>query len=128
MELKKFYDNIEVKDNKLVKYADEDGNISVFPIAGLICKCEYLKVDKDRLNIMRFNQEVNKEMKFNIIDETIPYVDPKNKTHITRKTIKVNEMWKVSNGVGISQIFNDKKEALAIVNDINSKYLDKVSL
>lgn len=128
MELKKFYDNIEVKDNKLVKYADEDGNVSVFPIVGLLCKCEYLKVDKDRLNIMRFNQEVNKKMKFNVIDETIPYADPKNKTHITRKTIKVNEMWKVSNGIGISQIFNDKEEALAIVNAINNKYLDRVSI
>lgn len=128
MELKKFYDNIEVKENKLVKYEDEDGNVSVFPIAGLICKCEYLKVDKDRLNIMRFNQEVNKEMKFNVIDETIPYADPKNKTHIIRKNIKVNEMWKVSNGIGISQIFNNKEEALTIVNEINSKYLDKVSI
>lgn len=128
MELKKFYDNIEVKDNKLVKYADYEGNVSIFPIAGLICKCEYLKVDKDRLNIMRFNQEVNKKMKFNVIDEKIPYADPKNKTHITEKTIKVNEMWKVSNGIGISQIFNDKEEALTITNDINNKYLDKVSI
>lgn len=128
MELRKFYDNIELQSNKLVKYEDKEGNVSIFPIAGLLCKCEYLKVDKDRLNIMRFNQEVDKNMKFSIIDETIPVADPKNKSHIVRKNIKVNEMWKVSNGIGFSQIFNIKEEALALVKEINTKYLDKVSI
>lgn len=128
MELRKFYDNIELQSNKLVKYEDKEGNVSIFPIAGLLCKCEYLKVDKDRLNIMRFNQEVDKKMEFNIIDEVVPSVDSKNKAHLVNKTIKVNEMWKVSNGIGFSQIFNDKEEALTITNDINNKYLDKVSI
>lgn len=128
MELRKFYNNIELQSNKLVKYEDKEGNVSIFPIAGLLCKCEYLKVDKDRLNIMRFNQEVDKNMKFSIIDETIPVADPKNKSHIVRKNIKVNEMWKVSNGIGFSQIFNSKEEALALVKEINTKYLDKVSI
>lgn len=128
MELRKFYNSIELQNDKLVKYEDAEGNVSIFPIAGLLCKCEFLKVDKDRLNVMKFNQEVDKEMKFNVIDETVPYVDPKNKTHITNKTIKVNEMWKISNGIGFSQIFNNKEEALALVNDINNKYLDKVNI
>ena len=128
MGLKKFYDNVKIVNDKLVEYKDDDGNISIFPIAGLLCKCEYLKVDDERLNIMKFNQEVDKNMKYERISEKIPYADPKNKSHITEKTILVNKMWKVSNAVGITEVFNDKEVAESLVNEINSKYLDKVNI
>ena len=32
-------------------------------------------------------------------------------------------MWRVVNGLGMKEIFNDKKEALTYCNDINIKYL-----
>lgn len=126
MELKKFYDNIEIKSNKIVEYKDEEGNISLFPIAGLLCRCEFLKVDDERLKIMKFNQEVDKNMRFDRSDEVIPYQDPKDKTRLLQKTIKVNLMWRVSNNCGISQVFNTKEEAINLVNEINNKYLSKV--
>ncbi len=128
MVLKKFYDNIKVKTDKIVEYRDEEGNISLFPIAGLLCRCEFLKVDDERLKVMKFNQEVTKNMEFDKSDEVVPYQDPKNKKHLIQKAIKVNLMWKVSNNCGVSQIFNDKEEALSLVDEINSKYISKVEI
>lgn len=128
MELKKFYDNIEIKSNNIVEYKDDEGNISLFPIAGLLCRCEFLKVDDERLKIMRFNKEVNKDMEFDRCDEVVPYQDPKNKSRLLQKTIKVNLMWKVSNNCGISQVFNVKEEATNLVNELNSKYISKVEV
>lgn len=128
MELKKFYDNIEIKSNNIVEYKDEEGNINLFPIAGLLCRCEFLKVDDERLKVMKFNQEIDKNMKFNRSDEVVPYQDPKDKTHLLQKTIKVNLMWRVSNNCGISQVFNTKEEAINLVNELNSKYISKVEI
>lgn len=128
MELKKFYDNIEIKSNNIVEYKDDEGNISLFPIAGLLCRCEFLKVDDERLKVMKFNQEVNKNMEFDRSDEVVPYQDPKDKSRLLQKAIKVNLMWKVSNNCGISQVFNTKEEAISLVNEINSKYISKVEI
>ncbi len=128
MELKKFYDNVSIKNEKLVEYKDSEGNINIFPIAGLLCKCEFLKVDKERLTVMKFNQEVDKSMTFDTFDEKVPCTDPKNKNHIIQKTIKVNYMWRVSNAIGASQIFNNKEEANSLVDDINNKYIDIINI
>lgn len=125
MELKKFYDNIKLENDKIAKYEDEEGNISIFPITALLCRCEFLKVDNKKLDIMKFNLEVDKAMKFKQKEETVPVQDPKIKNHIVDKNIMVNLMWKVTNGCGISQIFNSKDEALQLVAEVNSKYIDK---
>ena len=125
MELKKFYDNIKLENDKIAKYEDEEGNISIFPITALLCRCEFLKVDNKKLDIMKFNLEVDKVMKFKQKEETVPVQDPKIKNHIVDKNIMVNLMWKVTNGCGISQIFNSKDEALQLVAEVNSKYIDK---
>lgn len=128
MDLKKFYENIEIKNNNIVEYKDEEGNINLFPIAGLLCRCEFLKVDNDRLKIMRFQKEVPKDIKFEIVDEVVPYQDPKNKLHLLEKTIKVNLMWRVSNNCGIKQIFDNKEDAMKLVEEINSKYINSVKI
>lgn len=125
MELKKFYDNIKLENDKIAKYEDEEGNISIFPITALLCRCEFLKVDGKKLDIMKFNLEVDKAMKFEQKEETVPVQDPKIKNHIVDKNIIVNLMWKVTNGCGISQIFNSKDEALKLVSEVNNKYIDK---
>ena len=128
MDLKKFYENIEIKNNNIVEYKDEEGNINLFPIAGLLCRCEFLKVDNDRLKIMKFQKEVPKDIKFEIVDEVVPYQDPKNKLHLLEKTIKVNLMWRVSNNCGIKQIFDNKEDAMKLVEEINSKYINSVKI
>ena len=36
MDLKKFNETVKTLENKLARYADEEGNILIFPISGLI--------------------------------------------------------------------------------------------
>lgn len=126
MELRKFYNNIKKINDKFYEYQDEDGNISIFPAVALICRCEHLKVDDDRLKIMKFNQEVNKNYKFDKKEEYVPVVDKKIKNHIVDKKVKLNLMWKVTNGCNISEIFNNKEDAINFVNEINNKYIVSV--
>lgn len=132
MDLKKLNDGVLMITDKLVKYEDNDGNISVFPVNGLICRCEYLRVDEENKKMLEFQNEIPKDMKFSKV--TITTQVPKNtvtnkeedKLTIVDKEIEVYEMWRVSNALGMKQIFNSKNEAVNYCNEINDKYMEYV--
>ncbi len=129
MDLKKLNKNVEVVNSKFAKYEDSEGNLSIFPISGLICNCQYLRVDESNLNVMKFNQEIDKNMKLKkvkamtqVTKDTITGKE-EDKNTLVDKEVEVYEMWRVVNGLGMKEVFNDKKEALIYCNDINIKYL-----
>lgn len=129
MELRKLNKNVELINKKLAKYKDTDGNLSIFPISGLICSCQYLRVDESNLNVMKFNKEVEKNMKFNktkittqVTKDTITGKE-EDKNTIIDKEVEVYEMWRVSNGLGMKEVFNNKEEAVAYCEDTNIKYV-----
>lgn len=129
MDLRKLNKNVEIINNKLAKYKDSEGNLSIFPIAGLICNCQYLRVDEGNLNTMKFNKEVDKNMKFTktkattqVTKDTITGKE-EDKNTIVDKEVEVYEMWIVSNGLGMKEAFNSKKEAITYCENINLKYV-----
>lgn len=132
MELKELNSNIEIIKNKYAKYSDKNGNIVIFPIAGLICKCEYLRVDETNKNILEFRGEIPKGMKFTKIKTMTQVTKDKitgkeeDKNTIVDQDVEVFEMWKVTNSVGISEIFNNKDEATKYCDKINEKYLEMI--
>lgn len=132
MDLKKLNKNVEIVNSKFAKYEDSEGNLSIFPISGLICNCQYLRVDESNLNIMKFNQEIDKNMKLKKVKTTTQVTKDtvtgkeEDKNTLVDQEVEVYEMWRVVNGLGMKEVFNDKKEALTYCNDINIKYLGLV--
>lgn len=132
MELKELNSNIEIIKNKYAKYSDKDGNIVIFPVAGLICKCEYLRVDEANKNILEFRGEIPKGMEFTKIKTMTQVTKDKitgkkeDEKIIVDQEVEVYQMWKISNGVGVSEIFNSKKEATDYCNENNQKYMELI--
>lgn len=132
MELRKFNENVKPIENKLARYEDEEGNILILPISGLICKCEYVKVDEANRVQMEFNKDIPKDMELNKITVTTQVFkntitgNKRDKNTIVDQDVEVYEMWRVTNGLGMKEVFNNKDEAIAYCNEINDKYLEMI--
>ena len=132
MELRKFNENVKPIENKLARYEDEEGNILILPISGLICKCEYVKVDEANRVQMEFNKDIPKDMELNkitvitqVFKNTITG-NKRDKNTIVDQDVEVYEMWRVTNGLGMKEVFNNKDEAIAYCNEMNDKYLEMI--
>lgn len=132
MELRKFNENVKPIENKLARYEDEEGNILILPISGLICKCEYVKVDEANRVQMEFNKDIPKDMKLNKITVTTQVFkntitgNKRDKDTIVDQEVEVYELWRVTNGLGMKEIFDNKEEAVAYCNEINNKYMEMI--
>lgn len=132
MELRKFNENVKPIENKLARYEDSEGNILILPISGLICKCEYVKVDEANRVQMEFNKEIPKHMKLNKITVTTQVFkntitgNKRDKNTIVDQEVEVYELWRVTNGLGMKEIFDNKEEAVTYCNEINDKYMEMI--
>lgn len=130
MELRKFNENVKPIENKLARYEDSEGNILILPISGLICKCEYVKVDEANRVQMEFNKDIPKDMKLNKITVTTQVFkntitgNKRDKNTIVDQEVEVYELWRVTNGLGMKEIFDNKEDAVAYCNEINDKYME----
>mgnify|MGYP006979804793 CR=1 FL=1 len=132
MDLKKFNETVETLENKLARYADEEGNILILPVSGLICKCEHLKVDESNKVQMEFNKEIPKGLELNKVTVTTQVFkntitgNKRDKNTIVDQEVEVYELWRVTNGLGMKLIFNNQEDAVNYCNDINNKYIGLV--
>ena len=132
MDLKKFNDTIETLENKLARYEDEEGNILILPVSGLICKCEHLKVDESNKVQMEFNKEIPKGLELNKVTVTTQVFkntitgNKRDKNTIVDQEVEVYELWRVTNGLGMKLVFNNQEDAVNYCNDINNKYIGLV--
>ena len=132
MDLKKFNETVETLENKLARYSDDEGNILILPLSGLICKCEHLKVDESNKVQMEFNKEIPKGLELNKVTVTTQVLkntitgNKRDKNTIVDKPVEVYELWRVTNGLGMKLVFNNKKEAVNYCNDINNKYIEMI--
>lgn len=132
MDLKKFNETVETLENKLARYADEEGNILILPISGLICKCEHLKIDESNKVQMEFNKEIPKGLELNkvtvntqVFKNTITG-NKRDRNTIVDQEVEVYELWRVTNALGMKLVFNDQEEAVNYCNDINNKYIEMI--
>lgn len=132
MDLKKFNETVETLENKLARYADEEGNILILPVSGLICKCEHLKVDESNKVQMEFNKEIPKGLELNKVTVTTQVFkntitgNKRDRNTIVDQEVEVYELWRVTNGLGMKLVFNNQEEAVNYCNDINNKYIGLV--
>lgn len=133
-DLIKFYDNITFLSKDLAKYEDEKGNYQIIPLGQLICNLTYNELDKGQLQQARFNMIVDKDQKFNIIDIITPsskYERTKKESDrfvLESKKVAVSQVWIIQNGLKKTKSFNNKEEALKVLNEINDKILKQAEI
>lgn len=123
-----FMKNLKVINKDFSEYNDPDKGVQyIVPNSYVFARCDYLELTNEELKKERFNQTIDKsDIKFNYIDSTRPV--PKyeqTKVEADRYTIvdakvKVNQIWLVSNGMKMVKSFNNKKDALKLVESINA--------
>lgn len=127
--LSEFMNRVKILNKDLGEYFNEETGVKyLIPTSYLFSKAEYLELTNDELQVAIFNQEVDKtDLKYDYIEVT----RPKSKYEVTKKNedkytiidskVKVNRIWVVSNGLKFKETFNNKEDALKLVDDINDK-------
>lgn len=127
--LSEFMNRVKILNKDLSEYFNEETGVKyLIPTSYLFSKAEYLELTNDELQVAIFNQEVDKtDLKYDYIEVT----RPKSKYEVTKKNedkytiidskVKVNRIWVVSNGLKFKETFNNKEDALKLVDNINDK-------
>lgn len=132
-DLIKFYNNISFINKEIAKYVDEKGNAQLIAIGQLLCNCTYNELDKEQMKQAKFSGLVE-DGEYNIIDVKRPVSkyeitkDKKDMYTLTDKQIKASQVWVVQNSLKVSKSFNNKEEALKVMDEINNKVLKQAEI
>lgn len=126
-DLEQFMEHLIILNKEMSEYCDSSKGIKyLVPNSYVYARCDYLELTNEELKKERFNQTIDKsDLKFNYIDSTRPvpkYEKTKieaDKYTIIDAKVKVNQIWLVSNGLKMVKSFNNKEEALKLVDSIN---------
>lgn len=125
--LMEFMDHVQIINKELSEYFDEEkGTKYLIPTSYIWSRVDYLELTNDELKKEIFNQNMEKtDLEFNYIDTTRPapkYETTKreeDKYTIIDAKVKANQVWLVSNGLKFNKVFNNKEDALKLVDKIN---------
>ena len=123
-DLLEFVKNITFKKT-YSKYEDEEGNYIEIPTIQLMMAVEYFKATKEEYEKLKFNKVIDKDLKFNIINEkrqvTKDTITGKKEdiTTIVDKEVAVREIWFVKNTLGMIKAYNNKEDALKFAKETN---------
>lgn len=116
----------KVELNKICMYRDLERGI-IYPLTPqhLLCRIDYLELDKNELQKYIFEQKIdNKEYKMYDCVKPVPKYQitkvEKDKFTITDMNYKGTHIWNVSNQAGIHETFENKEDAIKLCEEINS--------
>ena len=117
------------EDAKLVEFKDDEGNYTIYPLASLLCKCEYVELDKQQLIVARFNQIIPNDMilprktiETQVSKSEITHKDA-DKFTIVNSTKEVSYCWMVSDSLGNSSVYLTKDEAIKVAEEHNKEII-----
>lgn len=127
--LSEFMERVKIINKEVSEYYNEEtGSKFIIPTSYIWSRVDYLELTNEELKKAIFNQEIDKtDLKFNFIETTRPapkYETTKNeadKYTIIDAKVKANQVWLVTNGLKYKQTFNNKEEALELLNKINDE-------
>ncbi len=133
-DLIKFNENITKITKEIAKYQDEKGNIALFNIGQLMCGCEYMELDEPMYKKALFEKLIDKNTGYNkiritkAVDKSSLTKNKKDMGTIVDSEVEVSQVWIVKNGAGLTKSFNNADEALKLVDELNTKYLEMAEL
>ena len=125
--LSEFMKKVKLLNKDMGEYFDKETGVKfLIPTSYLWSRVDYLELTNDELKKEKFNQTIdNKDIKFNYISSTRPapkYEVTKreeDKFVIVDTQVKVNQVWLVTNGLKYKETFNNKEDALKLLDSIN---------
>lgn len=133
-DLVKFNKNITKMTKEIAKYEDEKGNYTLIPTAQLLCNVEYAELDEPAYKIALYERGIDKDLEYNkvkaikVVDKSTLTGNKKDQGTLVDKEVEVSQVWFVRNGLGIVKSFNNKHDALKLVDELNTKYLEMAEL
>lgn len=122
--LDKFIEHVSVYDDKYLLYED-DNNYMLIPKESLISSMSYQECDDKMYSQLLFNGSIDKGMNFKTtkIKRPVPKSEitgkDEDKLTLVDKDIEVKQMWLITNGMKVSNIFNNKDEAKELLDRVN---------
>lgn len=127
-----FNKKVEIIDKEYSIYRDLEKGV-IFPLntIKLISSLECLELPKEEYNKLKFEKKIE-DLEYNIVEKEIPqskYLLTKkeeDKYTIVDAKVKVRQVYKVSNGIGIYKCFTNKEEAINFAEDLIKEILNKL--
>lgn len=124
--LEQFMDKITILNKDLSEYYDKEKGVKyLVPNSYIWTRVDYYELTNDELKKAIFEETVDKIDGLNYINST----RRQSKYEITKREedrwtivnskVKVNQLWVVSNGMKYKKTFNNKEEALKLLDKIN---------
>ena len=121
------------KKNNYIEYIDNEiGRRYSLKTDHIMPVLDYIKATDDELSQLIFDMKIEKGIKFNKIKEERPfslYKDTqkeKDKSVIVNKEFDINQIWNVSNPLGIFKTFNNKEDAIKFYEKIRNEIIDNM--
>lgn len=131
-DLRQFMECIDIKGKEVSIYVNNEKGL-MYPVGtkSLLCRVDYLELQKNELEKAIFEQKVDKkEYKMYDCEKIVPKYEitkvEADKFTLTTKKVKATHIYNVSNQLGIHTTLEDKEEAFKLCEEINSKIYDKV--
>ena len=124
--LEQFMDKITILNKDLSEYYDKEKGVKyLVPNSYIWTRVDYYELTNNELKKAIFEETVDKIDGLNYINST----RRQSKYEITKREedrwtivnskVKVNQLWVVSNGMKYKKTFNNKEEALKLLDKIN---------
>lgn len=128
--LTEYMKNVTITNKDISEYVNnENGTRYIVPTGHLLAKVDYLELTEKELEQAKYKLLVDKHIDYKTALTTRPVLKSeltgkeKDNTTIVDSTIKVYQVWNVSNGLNIKQSFDNKEDAVKLYEDIKKKVI-----
>ena len=128
--LTEYMKHITITNKDVSEYVNEEnGTRYIVPTGQLLGKLDYLELTEKELEQAKYKLLVDKHIDYKTTMATRPVLKSditgkdKDKNTIIDSTVKVYQVWNVSNGLNIKQSFDNKEDAIKLYEEIKEKVI-----
>lgn len=128
--LTEYMKHITITNKDVSEYVNEEnGTRYIVPTGQLLGKLDYLELTEKELEQAKYKLLVDKHIDYKTTMATRPVLKSditgkdKDKNTIIDSTVKVYQVWNVSNGLSIKQSFDNKEDAIKLYEEIKEKVI-----
>lgn len=128
--LTEYMKHITITNKDVSEYVNEEnGTRYIVPTGQLLGKLDYLELTEKELEQAKYKLLVDKHINYKTTMSTRPVLKSditgkdKDKNTIIDSTVKVYQVWNVSNGLNIKQSFDNKEDAIKLYEEIKEKVI-----
>lgn len=128
--LTEYMSKVTITNKDISEYVNEEnGTRYIIPTGHLLAKVDYLELTDKEFEQAKYKLLIDKHIDYKTTMATRPVLKSditgkeKDKNTIVDSTVKVYQVWNVSNGLNIKQSFDNKEEAVKLYEEIKEKVI-----